>query len=42
MVFNTITKTKQFVDVATSDFVLNHELPPYIFVIMRDRWIDAY
>ena len=35
MVLNTVTKLKQEVQVGTADFVLNNQLPPYVFVIMR-------
>lgn len=42
LIFNTITKQKDYIEVGTKDFVLSHDLPPYIFVVMRDRWMDAF
>ena len=42
MILNTISKLKQEIQIGTADFILTKHLPPYIFVIMRDRWIDCY
>ena len=42
LLFNTVTKTRQVIEVGSEDFVVNHDLPPFIFVLFRDRFIDTY
>jgi hypothetical protein len=42
MVYNTVTKIKDIYEMGTEDFLLDHHLPPYLFVVFKDRWIYGY
>ena len=42
LIFNTVTKTKEVIEIGLIDFVISCEMPPFLFIVMRDVWIETY